>query len=648
MAESSVASHEPTWDECVQLLDELPSLPIEARIRAVERLVRNPSPGIRQCALRVGAAALPDERVIEYLREEADDVIRNLGLELMKLRGRRGFAMAATLLHDANSDVVLQAVLILDHLRDPRAVEPLRAILRHPDLNVVQAVIVALGHLGDSRVTPEILAFLDGDPWLQLAAVEALGNLHAPSAIVPLKKLLPDLLLGPVSSEALAKIGGTRAFRALAEHWVAFHEELDTKAMLDYLAHVLEGLVKFPSEIPGLRSSLEPYLASESREIQEAAAQALLALGPGAEDSAALHVLFASRDTYQAGDQRRMPRGGLPSCLRRRKDLLSVLLHDAGPLREWGFMLAAQYPHTVSLELFLAAMTHDEIPESMRDIAYVLSKMKNAKVAPALLRLFVRASMSARAELIPAIRRHRMEVQAALERDPSAAPETQVLLAALLSESADTVVSLLSSLSEAGRIATIPLLTDRKDVLRQLPWSSWLALAPDLYSSLIADVVVRANLRELVPLLCHILEISPNPDLIRTVGAMGDRASIPILLRHLDSDVPLVRATVLDCLGRLGGPEARSALRKAAESGDAETARIAYRGLSLCATEEDDAFFRDSATSPDWYVRLSCAEVLARFRRPENLAALMQLTADPAPIVAEKALGFVENKAERM
>ncbi len=642
-AEASVEAQEPGWDECIQLLDQLPSLPIEARVRAVERLVRNPSPGIRQCALRVGAAVLPDERVIEYLREEADDVIRNLGLELMKVRGRRGFTMATELLYDTHADVVLQAVLILDHLRDPRALEPLRAVLTHPDLNVVQAAIVALGHLGDSRITPEILEFLDGDPWLQLAAVEALGNLHAPSAIAPLKKLLPDLLLGPVAAEALAKIGGVRAFRVLAEHWIVFHEEIDTIPMLNYLVHVLEGLTKFPREISGLRSGIKLYLNHENNDVRDHAAQCLLALGPGVEDEAALCTLFTVRDTYQEGDHRRMPRGGLPSCLRRRKDLLPTLLSNSGPLREWGFMLAAQYPRAVPLELFLEVLRRGEMPESIRDVAQVLSKIKDPKVAPVLLKLFVRASMSARSALIPAIRRHRAEMQAVLDLDLSATAETQVLLAALLDEPAELVMDLLFDLSEAGRIATIPLLIDRKDVLRQLPWEKWLSTAPEIYSSLIADVVLRANLRELVALLRRVLETTPNADLIRTVGAMGDRASIPILLRHLESEIPLVRATVIDCLGRLGGPEARRVLRKAAEGSDCETARIAYRALSLCATEEDDAFFRSSVSNSDWYVRLACADVLARFRRPENLAALLQLTADPVSIVAEKALAFIEN-----
>ena len=42
-------------------------------------------------------------------------------------------------------------------------------------------------------------------------------------------------------------------------------------------------------------------------------------------------------------------------------------------------------------------------------------------------------------------------------------------------------------------------------------------------------------------------------------------------------------------------------------------------------------------------IRLSCAEVLGRFSRPENLAALAKLAADPVPIVAQRALSFLES-----
>ncbi|MCP4654769.1 MAG: HEAT repeat domain-containing protein, partial [bacterium] len=74
---------ETTWQECIELLDELPSMPKEERIEAIERLIRNPSPGIRSRALRMGAAAIPDERLKDYLRSDADDVLRNAGLEML-------------------------------------------------------------------------------------------------------------------------------------------------------------------------------------------------------------------------------------------------------------------------------------------------------------------------------------------------------------------------------------------------------------------------------------------------------------------------------------------------------------------------------------------------------------------------------------
>ena len=52
-----------SWQESIELLDHLPSMAIEERMEAIERLLRNPSPGIRSRALRMGAAAIPDERL---------------------------------------------------------------------------------------------------------------------------------------------------------------------------------------------------------------------------------------------------------------------------------------------------------------------------------------------------------------------------------------------------------------------------------------------------------------------------------------------------------------------------------------------------------------------------------------------------------
>ena len=156
----------PSWDECVELLDRLPSMPLDTRVEALERLVRNPSPGIREQALRISAAVLPDSRVTEYLRDPADAVLRSAGSEIFRLRGSRSLPVVVELLRDPDADVVLQAVLILDRLRDPRALEPLHAMLAHANPNVRQESILAVGRLGDGRSIPHLIPFLDADFWI--------------------------------------------------------------------------------------------------------------------------------------------------------------------------------------------------------------------------------------------------------------------------------------------------------------------------------------------------------------------------------------------------------------------------------------------------------------------------------------------------
>jgi HEAT repeat protein len=174
-----------------------------------------------------------------------------------------------------------------------------------------------------------------------------------------------------------------------------------------------------------------------------------------------------------------------------------------------------------------------------------------------------------------------------------------------------------------------------------LPWKTWLAKDPEAYGPLAAKVAAEAGVRELIPHLREQLASRPMPDLIRAVGELGDRDSVVILLDILADGPDNLTPLVLESLGRIGGPEARNAIRGAILEDRCEP-RIAYRALSLCAIEEDDALFRRAVGHADWYVRLACAEVLGRFVRPENLAALSQLAADPVGIVSQRALAFLE------
>ena len=201
-----VGNQAPSWDECVEILERLPTMPLDTRVEAVERLVRNPSPGIREQALRIGASVLPDSRLTEYLRDPADAALRNAGSEILRLRGGRSLPLVVRLLRDSDPDVVLQAVLILDRLRDPRALEPLHAVLGHADPNVQQEAILAIGHLGDARSIIHLVPFLGADLWVQMAAVQALGDLRTPEAVPHLAERLIDPLVGSLAAEALAPL----------------------------------------------------------------------------------------------------------------------------------------------------------------------------------------------------------------------------------------------------------------------------------------------------------------------------------------------------------------------------------------------------------------------------------------------------------
>jgi HEAT repeat protein len=616
----------------MKLLDGLPALPLEQRADVLEQLVRNPSPGIRKRALRIGVAVLGDETLVEYLRRDADAALRNAGIEILKARGGKSFALAVELLSDDDPEVVLQAALILDHIKDPRAIEPLRGVLSHDDPNVAQAAIVAIGHLGDARAIPDLLPFLSADPWLQIAAVQALGDLRSPEAVGALAELLTNLMMGPAAAEAMAQIGGDEAFEALARQWLRFHQELDPETALGLLAHVLEGLPRPPAPVEGLRSSLAERLRDPYQAVRLCAARCLLALGEGRDDSEALSNL--------AGGQVRT--GILPSCLARRSDLVDLLLEKPGVARSWGFLLAARFPEATTAARLSEALAATEPSEPLAPMLVALEAIRSGDLARPLLDLYLRRSSEDRSALVPVLRLHESGLSSALTEHPGLTTRDRVVLTASLERVAETIRDEILALDDESRVEVIAQLGERADVLRLLPWEEWWTSRPDRYVDAAAQVAVSANLRELLPLLREQLGASPRAATVRAVGELEDAASVPLLLGILESEEARLRPVAVESLGRIGGPEARRALRALTTSADAKLARVAYNSLAACATGEDDELYRDAIAHPDWFVRLAAAEVLGRFLRPENLAALSQLAADPVSIVAQKATSSLE------
>lgn len=621
-----------SWEECIELLDNLPAMHLEDRIAAIEKLVRNPSPGIRSRALRMGAAVIPDERIKAYLRSDADDVLRNAGVEILKMRGNRGFSLTLSMLKDDDPDVVLQAVIVLKNLRDPRALEPLRSALHHEDPNIVQEAIIAIGEIGDARAIPDLLGFLESDSWLQLAVVQALGNLRSPVAVPHLKELLTDFMSGPLAAESLARIGGSQAFEALAEHWLRFREEVDAETTLGLLAHVLEGLPSAPSSIDTLRNELSKLLTDAQESISKATARSLLALGPGEEDRFALGLLA---DDHQEATV-------LPTCLHHRKDLIGSLIGQSGIQRSWGFLLAERFPKDTPVDAVIEALSQEPTLDHMAPMLRALDKLRDPEIGDAVLDFYLRLPIEQRATLHALLKVHSTTLKDRLTEKVSIDSTTRLVLSVLLGQPPEDLSAELARLTHEEGVQVVAELLGHDEVMRALPWQQWLAEKPEIYGAVAAEFASRIGLRELAPSFRALIKKEPEPYLIRTLGELGDRDSVALLLGILEQPASPLEPIVLESLGRIGGPEARRALRQAISSGQPQRERMAFRALSRCATEEDDELFRDAISHNDWYIRLSCAEVLGRFSRPENLASLAQLAADPIPIVAQRALSFLE------
>lgn len=324
-ASDSSASVERSLEEALAVLENLAGLGDKERREAISQVIKNPSPAVRTPALRVGASVLSDDNLTSLLREGTDDMLRNAGLEMLKMRGRRGADLAMSLLGDRESDVVFQAIAALDHLRDSRALELLRSLLSHGNMNVVQSAIVAIGRLGNVGAADDLLPFLSRDPWLQIAAIQALGNLHVRRAIPHLEPMMTDSVAGSFAAEAVAQIGGPEAIECVVKRWMEDGSADDD--LMSHLAHALEGLSAQAPEVMGLRKALAAKLDSSDAGVKLVAARCLLALGSGDEDLKALHMLAASNTD----------RANVPVCLGGRKDLIASLVSHEGVMRSWGF-----------------------------------------------------------------------------------------------------------------------------------------------------------------------------------------------------------------------------------------------------------------------------------------------------------------------
>ena len=619
----------PNHEQCLELLADLPAMHEAARAAALSALLRSCLPGMRERAIAIASATLSDSEIVCYLRKDADDMLRNAGLEILKRRGRQGLSLSLDLLDDPDADIVLQAVMAIDCCLAPTALAHLRRALSHPEPNVVQSVIEAIGRIGDQRVVEDLLPFLKADTWLQLAAVNALGDLRSPAALEHLIPLMGQSLIGPVASEAVARIGGSRAYLALATLWLeGVHDGSDRGVPLPLLAHVAEGLHEDFDQPAGLREALASMLTSKNEEDRSAAAACLLALGSGEGDLRSIGVLARAEAESL----------GLPRCLRGRADLTSYLVILGGLPRSWSFLISSKNEAAMSTRDLRYALREAPEKHYVGVVAELLENSADPELADTVFRLFRQLQPALRGHLAPAVWQHRNAIEDLLEKCNDLSDDEEIVLKAMLGKGVHEVIEDLTHFAPEKRIEVVPQLASRTDVLLGLPWLNWLQENLEDTSNLLSDVFLRNHEPGLFPVLRAALGMNAHPALIRAAGDVGDQESTGLIVEMLEHASPLVRAIAADTLGWLGGQRARLALKQWAEQAPPREAEVALRALIRCSTTEDMVFFRNAATNSEPGIRRIVAEALANDPTKENLAILVVLAADRDTVVARRAL----------
>lgn len=596
----------------------------EARADIVAALAVTPGPGERDHAIRTCALALSDEDLTAMLRNPESAALRSAGLEIATLRGSNAVPMALVLLDDQDVDVILLALQILDRVGDARATVRVRPLLSHPNPNVVQAAILVLGDLGVQETIPELIELLGGEPWVSMAAAEALGALGATEGVARLVPLLHDSIIGASVATALGRIGGLEALTALAAHC----DEGDDRrgAVLEALAFALE--TSNSTKIPGLRIALARAFSGGMRR-RDLTARALLALGPGPEDHAALAALVAASPP-EARE--------LPACLARREDLIGTLLRESGSRRRWGFQLAVRFPGGASHEDILDALAGVVDPADLEVVSDAADEMPQADIADALLDLLLRLDPEATAATTDLVRRHRDILREAVDRRTGLEDDVRRRLHVASANQREDVMTALADIGHEERAALLAtIVADRPDLATGLPWAEWLNAATDVYAGVAAMIAIDTDLVDAMPSLRRQLVDNPSHHIVRLHGQLGDRESVPALIDLLRNGESALKPFVLRALAQLGGADALEALRELAGPDSGADRRHAFPALASCATEEDATRFLSAVRDEDWYVRFAVCTYLERVTSVDASDALKKLAVDPVASVADRA-----------
>jgi HEAT repeat protein len=629
------------------------------REAAILAALADPSPALRECAIRLASRYVEPAVLGRLVGNDADAVLRNAAIAALERQGPYAVPYLERILQLENGEVVMFAVQVLARIGDPGPATSILPLLRHPDPNVAQSAVEALGRLRSREAVPALLDLLDGNLWLQLAAVGALGEIGDPAAVAPLLALVPDSLVAEPAVRALQQIAAPEALVPLLERLLDGREPALRDSVLQAVGVVLElhpnpvpEAARFGAEVMAgahsedllgyLRHILEAPEALQDEGLVRAAAVLLVAGGL----IPLLPTLLRRPATFQEAAWMRAVFGRYGQSVNGELDRL--LAHHDPQVRRGALLTAPLGPQ--NLPQIRAQLQQPDA--ALRAAAcFALGAVGTADAVPVLIDHLCGGQPAEQAAAVAALTRmpgeHLGELTLCLAAgvaDPIRLLALEVLEKAPHPTFEPKVVALCADPEPAVRLAALRAVAKLGGVRADVALIRALGDQVERIRAEVLDLLVRRDGQKVVATLAALLGAADSLryHVIRALGQLRAADAAP-KLRALYPDCVLhERIEIVGALARIGGKENRQFLGERLRDQEVELRRIAAARLAEAATPADLPLILEFAQDADWAMRSAAAECLGRLGRPETRDVLLTLVRDVEPVVATVARGAME------
>jgi HEAT repeat protein len=645
-------------------MSSLETLPEGAgREEAILAALEDKTPAVRERAIRLAARYIEPQVLGEMVADEANATRRNAAIAALERQGPYAVRHLESMLRRLEVDVVMFALQVLARIGDPSAVPSVIPLVRHPDPNVAQSAIEALGQLRSGEAVPALLRLLQGDLWLQLAAIDALGEIGDPAAVGPLLDLVPDSIVAEPAVKALQRIAAPQSLQLLLSRLLVVRERPLRDALLLAIGVVID---LHPDPVPiavqySAQIELDPsrillaYLeelllwdagtATDGPSDESSDGESLLRAATALTVVAGVHSLYPHVLVRIATEQdagwgvglfRRHP-GALTPALR------GLLRHGDLRVRRGALLTGA-----FQAEDFPRVLEHlEDADEMVRAAACrALGLIGKAEAVPLLILRLRDGGAMERAAAVDALAEFPAETLGALEPCLASDVSEPVLAGAL-----EVLGKRGTERFEARIIELVrhPSPVIRRPAIRaaaQLPGSrtevALIRALADRHQPIqleALELLVNRDHGKTVPMLAALLEAgdSLRYHVIRALGHMRAREAAPKLERLYSQCGPHEQVEIILALIRIGATGVAQFLRTRLSEAEPEIRRVAARGLATLADPAQLPLLLELAADADWCIRDEAARGLGLLGTAECRGPLLTLARDLEPVVASTA-----------